>query len=55
MRNDQGQQFNGTITKVGLENVTMDFNHPLAGKVLLFDVTILNVEDTPEETEPPAA
>lgn len=43
MRNDQGQQFNGTITKVGLEKVIMDFNHPLAGKNLYFSGSVSSV------------
>ena len=51
----EGLTLEGMVTAVGEQTATVDFNHPLAGKVLLFDVTILNVEDTPEETEPPAA
>lgn len=51
----EGLTLEGAVTTVGEQTATVDFNHPLAGKVLLFDVIILNVEDTPEETEPPAA
>ena len=34
-----------TVTKVELETVTVDANHPLAGKMLNFDVTILGVRE----------
>lgn len=40
----------GVVTKVGKFNVDVDFNHPLAGRTLVFDVEILDVrEATPEE------
>lgn len=32
------------ITAVGEENVTLDFNHPLAGKTLIFEVEIVDIE-----------
>lgn len=39
-----------TVTEVGLENVTVDANHPLAGIELNFDVEIMEVRSaTPEE------
>jgi len=45
-----GQPLPFTITKVEGDNVTIDFNHPLAGKTLEFEVEILDVRDaTPEE------
>jgi FKBP-type peptidyl-prolyl cis-trans isomerase SlyD len=31
------------VTGVGEETATLNFNHPLAGEVLHFDVTILSV------------
>src|SRR5690606_29945054 len=37
------------VTKVGRFNVDLDFNHPLAGKTLIFDVTIVDVRDATEE------
>jgi FKBP-type peptidyl-prolyl cis-trans isomerase SlyD len=38
------------VLKVGRFNVDVDFNHPLAGKHLHFDVTVLDVRDaSPEE------
>ncbi|MCD6372061.1 MAG: peptidylprolyl isomerase [Thermococcus sp.] len=32
------------IAKVGEENVSLDFNHPLAGKTLIFEVEIVGIE-----------
>jgi len=38
------------VTKVGKFNVDVDFNHPLAGQTLVFDVEVLEVRDpTPAE------
>lgn len=34
----------GLVTEVGDESITLDFNHPLAGKVLTFDITVVEVE-----------
>ena len=40
------------VTKIEGEKVTVDANHPLAGKTLNFDVTIKNVRAaTPEEID----
>ena len=39
-----GEEYPGTITEVGDEQVTVDFNHPLAGHEILFDVEILEVK-----------
>lgn len=39
-----------TVTEVGLDSVTVDGNHPLAGVALNFDVEIIEVRSaTPEE------
>jgi len=35
----------GLVTEVGDESITLDFNHPLAGKVLTFDITVVEVEE----------
>ena len=34
----------GVVTSASSDTVVVDFNHPLAGRDLLFDVTILKVE-----------
>jgi len=34
----------GVVTSASADTVVVDFNHPLAGRDLLFDVTILGVE-----------
>ncbi len=38
-----------TVKEIGDENVIIDFNHPLAGKSLMFTVTINNVRDASAE------
>jgi len=48
--NPDGQQMPFTITKIDDDNVTVDFNHSLAGKTLNFDVEVLDVRDA-DETE----
>lgn len=41
-----------TITKIEGDDITVDGNHPLAGKTLVFDVEILEVRDaTADELE----
>lgn len=41
----QGAELPGVISKVEGDWVTVDFNHPLAGRTLMFEVQILNVEN----------
>ncbi|MGB3620698.1 MAG: peptidylprolyl isomerase [Ketobacter sp.] len=38
-----------TVVKVGKFNVDCDLNHPLAGKVLTFDIEIVELRDATEE------
>jgi FKBP-type peptidyl-prolyl cis-trans isomerase SlyD len=46
----EGQHLQFVITKIENEDITVNFNHPLAGKNLEFDVELLDVRDaTPEE------
>jgi len=40
----QGQELEGMVTVINDQNATVDFNHPLAGEVLHFDVTIVSVD-----------
>ena len=39
----QGKAFQATVAEVGPEEITLDLNHPLAGKTLQFDVEIVEV------------
>ena len=39
----EGQMFQGLIKEVREANVVVDFNHPLAGKTLTFDVEVVSV------------
>ncbi len=45
MRDNNGQRHVGKIIQVNENSVTMDFNHPLAGKDLHFRGTVLEVFD----------
>ncbi len=40
---DDGSKLHVTITRVGEEKVTLDANHPLAGKTLTFDIELLEI------------
>ncbi len=53
MMTADGYRINGLVTAVSLTKVTMDFNHPLAGKDVRFAGKILAVRNaTPEELNP---
>lgn len=43
LNNDQGGVIPATITKVEGEDVTIDANHPLAGKTLIFDLRLVEI------------
>lgn len=46
----EGQHLQFVITEMENDDITVNFNHPLAGKNLEFDVELLDVRDaTPEE------
>jgi len=47
--NNRGETMPFTITKLSDEEVTVDFNHALAGKTLNFEVEILDVRDAKED------
>lgn len=40
----QGHEFQAVVVAIDKDNVTLDLNHPLAGKKLHFDVEIVSVE-----------
>lgn len=39
-----GQQAQGIITAVNATNVTVDFNSPLAGQTLVFNITVVGIQ-----------
>ena len=44
MNSSEGKKFDGTVVEIKDENITVDFNHPLAGKNLVITVTVVSVE-----------
>ncbi len=52
MADSQGNRMMGIVREVGEETVKMDFNHPMAGKTLNFEVEVVSVRDvTPEDLQ----
>lgn len=49
MLNSEGQVVQGTIAAVDEKTVTMDFNHPMAGKTLHFTGKVESVRDATEK------
>ena len=49
MMNDAGQVLNGRVYEVLDESVTMDFNHPMAGKTLNFTGKVVEVREATEK------
>lgn len=50
MQDNEGHHMRGIVTKVGINEVTMDFNHPLAGHHLRFEGEVISVRSaTPDE------
>ncbi len=45
---EDGQQTLATILKFDEDTVTLDLNHPLAGKTLHFDLELMDVKDASE-------
>jgi FKBP-type peptidyl-prolyl cis-trans isomerase SlyD len=45
VRSVEGQVLDARISSVGDETIELDFNHPLAGKELNFQVTVVEVRD----------
>ncbi len=55
MGNDQGEAKTFYVTKIEDGKLTVDGNHPMAGKNLIVKVKILTIRDaTPEDMAPPS-
>lgn len=46
---EQGETVQVTVKSFNDEEVTIDYNHPMAGRTLMFSVTILSLRDATEE------
>ena len=46
---EDGSTVQVVVQEIGEENIVIDFNHPLAGKDLFFNVTINNIREASEE------
>lgn len=44
-RDQSGKAFTARIAEIKEDTVVLDFNHPLAGKILYFDVKVLNIQE----------
>jgi len=47
-KDQNGKVFSARIAEIKENTVVMDFNHPLAGKTLYFDVKVLNILEVPQ-------
>jgi FKBP-type peptidyl-prolyl cis-trans isomerase SlyD len=45
-KGEDGKIVSSRVVEIKEETVLLDFNHPLAGKTLYFDVKILDIEET---------
>jgi len=52
VEDDDGYIYEGTVVEIEDDVILVDFNHPLAGKTLNFDVTIIGLREAePEELD----
>ena len=49
LQNQDGEMMNAVIVSISPNAVKLDLNHPLAGKELLFRVTVVDLRDATEE------
>ncbi|MEW5950014.1 MAG: peptidylprolyl isomerase [Thermodesulfobacteriota bacterium] len=48
VRMQNGQQIPARVTTIGDDNITLDMNPPLAGKVLNFQIEVIHIGDGPK-------
>lgn len=52
LKDEDGDEMEAQIAAVGEDSITLNFNHPLAGKFLDFDVEVISLRwATPEELD----
>ncbi|HEX9118530.1 MAG TPA: peptidylprolyl isomerase [Anaerolineae bacterium] len=51
IRDDQGQVYQAYVAEVRTESVLLDFNHPLAGQTLFFDIKIAGLRPATAEEQ----
>jgi peptidylprolyl isomerase len=44
----EGDELPGRIVSIEGDDITLDFNHPLAGETLVFEITLVDVGEAPE-------
>ncbi len=49
VKDQEGHMLDASVAEIQEENILLDFNHPLAGKELNFDVTVLNLRNPTDE------
>ena len=50
MMNDQGESMKFTVTSIDNGKLTVDGNHPMAGKAITFHIKVIDIRDaTPDE------
>lgn len=46
-----GKEIPGVIREVSGDSVTVDFNHPLAGQTVQFEIEVVDINPLPEKTD----
>lgn len=54
-QDDQGRPMLARIKEVKEKSVVIDMNHPMAGKTLVFNVKIVDIQPAPPPSSPPTA
>lgn len=49
LHDEHGQQIPATIVEVTDESITVDLNHPMAGKALTFDIEVVGISESPTQ------